>query len=75
MVQEIFDAADTDKGGKISFDEFVMAVNDATTSEGNLKKSHSLTSGLAEVVLKAQVAKLQSDAIGRFFLVTFLCCE
>ena len=87
----MFDAADTDNGGKISFLEFVTAVHDANNSaaagdkeihvsdakdtdkEG--KTSGSLSSGLAKVVLRAEVAQLQSEAIGRFFLVVFLWCS
>lgn len=60
----MFEAADTDKGGKISFDEFATAVTGVGVA-GNA----SLTEGLAAVVMKAQIMKLQADAIGRAFLI------
>ena len=69
-VEAMFEAADVDKGGKISFDEFANAVTGAGAT-GN----SSLTEGLATVVMKAEIMKLQADAIGRFFLIIFLCCK
>ena len=69
-IEEIFEAADTDKGGMISYSEFASAVTGASVSE-----NASLTDGLAAVVIQTQVMKLRADAIGRFFLVIFLCCK
>ena len=69
-VEAIFEAADTDKGGMISYSEFASAVTGA-----NVAENASLTDGLAAVVIQTQVMKLRADAIGRFFLVIFLCCE
>lgn len=70
VVKEMFEEADVDKSGNISFDEFEGAVSGAEAGENS-----SLTDGLAAVVIKTQVMKLQSDAIGRFFLIVFLCCK
>lgn len=70
VVEAMFESADTDGGGEITFDEFEHAVVGTVAGEGD-----SLTNGLAAVVLKAELMDTRSTAIGRFFLVIFLCCE